>query len=161
LTQPLALNNPNENLGRHILHHLLLLLQSATDGEEKLIPTIGSKTDQHGLGDRFILTSISPWLDLTKTKQRRGWRNFFHDDEIISALMSPSGNINLHVATQKKLLTLLSPPSSELPWREPSHPHHCCQRGEGVNNLTYHERNMEKLLMKYKYRRIGKVKPNT
>jgi hypothetical protein len=56
------------------------------------------------LGVRLILISLSPWLDLTTTKRISGWRKLFHDDDTISTLMSPFGNLILHVAVSRKLL---------------------------------------------------------
>ena len=58
------------------------------------------------LEDRLILTSPSPWLDLTTTKQRSGRRKLFHDDGTIPASMTPSGNLILHVVAPSKLPTL-------------------------------------------------------
>ena len=58
------------------------------------------------LEDRFILTSPSPWLDLTTAKRRSGWRKLFHDDDTIPASMTPSGNLILYVVAPSKLWTL-------------------------------------------------------
>ena len=58
------------------------------------------------LEDIFILTSPSPWLDLTMAKQRSVWRKLFYDDGTIPTSITPSGNLSLHVVAPSKLPTL-------------------------------------------------------
>ena len=55
--------------------------------------------------DRLILTSPSPWLDLTTAKRRSGRRKLFHNDGTIPASMTPSGNLIFHVVAPNKLPT--------------------------------------------------------
>jgi hypothetical protein len=54
--------------------------------------------------DLKLLSSPLSWLDLTTTKRRRNRRKLFYGGDIISALMSPSENKNLHVVMLMKLL---------------------------------------------------------
>jgi hypothetical protein len=63
-------------------------------------------------GDKFILTSLLPWLDLTTPKRRSGQRNLFHNDDTISAIMSTSGNLNLQ--DEPSEVALLPPPEPEV-----------------------------------------------
>ena len=61
---------------------------------------------------KLILSSPSSWPDLTTIKRRRDRRKLFYGGDIISALMPPSGNKNLHVAMSMKMLTPKLSPSN-------------------------------------------------